>query len=546
VSKADACGAGDSASSSSDLLESALRSLPVGVVVRESGDGPICYMNDAALRQQRVSGDPVDGRQELEHRSTSICVAGKGYDISTSFDVSDYRWREAELTKRAFFDDLTGLPKRELFERSVNGMIQEECQAFALSFIDIDNFKYVNDYYGHAVGDQLLKKIARRISDGMRPSDLLARVGGDEFVLLTSPVRPEAGPILEIEHLARRFREPFFIDGYEIFSSASIGVSIYPSHGQDYATLSANADRAMYRVKGSTKGAVSLFDAGLGHVATERMEAEQRLRLAIRDRRLGCAFQPKVDFRTNEIVGIEVLLRWLDDNGDFRPPGDLIKVAIEVGLMDDVALTVLDQVTGQIDLINDAFGPNAGISLNVAAKQATDVEFMTKFAAALQATGYAQRFTIELTEEAFLSKGEFQLRVLPMLREIGVKVSIDDFGVGYSSLSALAEITADELKVDRSFVTDIHKRPRNQSVLKVIELLGQSLGMQLVVEGVETFEELAYLSTATRISQAQGFYFSKPVVLQSLSRSSPPSADRREGPTRDAGHARHRATRARH
>jgi diguanylate cyclase (GGDEF)-like protein len=522
-----------------------MQALPIGIVVREAGDGPIRFANDAALRASGQA-DADDSQQNFEYRETTISVAGTTYDVSAAIDVSDFHWREAELTKRAFFDDLTGLPKRELFERSVNAMIQEDCAPFALSFIDIDNFKYVNDYYGHAVGDQLLKKIARRISDGMRPTDLLARVGGDEFVLLTSPVQGDAGPIPELEHLARRFREPFFIDGYEIFSSASIGVSIFPPHGQDYATLSANADRAMYRVKGSTKGAVSIFDAGLGRVATERMEAEQRLRLAIRDRRLGCAFQPKVDFRTNEIVGVEVLLRWLDENGDFRPPGELIKVAIEVGLMDDVALTVLDQVTGQIDLINDAFGPNAGISLNVAAKQATDLDFMTKFASAIHATGYAERFTLELTEEAFLSKGEFQLRILPMLRDVGVKVSIDDFGVGYSSLSALAEITADELKVDRSFITDIHMRPRNQSILKVIELLGQSLGMQVVVEGIETFEELAYLTTATRISCAQGFYFSKPIVLQSISRSSPSLGDRRDPHMRDIGQGRARSSRGRH
>jgi EAL domain-containing protein (putative c-di-GMP-specific phosphodiesterase class I) len=177
-------------------------------------------------------------------------------------------------------------------------------------------------------------------------------------------------------------------------------------------------------------------------------------------------------------------------------------------------MIVVEQVIEQIDLINDAFGPEATISLNIGAKQAGELAFMRKLVDVLRATGYPGRFIIELTEEAFLSGGDFQERVLPMLRELGIGVSIDDFGVGYSSLSALAEITADELKVDRSFITDIHRKPRNQTILKVIELLGTALNMRIVVEGVETFEELAYLQAATRISCAQGYYFAKPMFLQ--------------------------------
>jgi len=317
-----------------------------------------------------------------------------------------------------------------------------------------------------------------------------------------------------VERQSARFRQPFFIDGFEIFASASIGVSLYPAHGESYEVLRANADSAMYRVKASTKGGIKLFDANLSEAATARMEVEQRLRLAIRDRSFLCAFQPKVDFRTDEIVGLEVLLRWRDENGIIRAPGDFIKLAIELGLMDEISMIVLSQVIDQIDEINDAFGPNASISLNVAAKQATDLAFMNALVERLVHTGYPSRFVLELTEEAFLSKGEFQASVLPMLRDHGIGVSIDDFGVGYSSLSALAEITADELKVDRSFIGSIHKKPRNQTILKVIELLGSALKMRIVVEGVETYEELAYLQAATRINVAQGYYFAKPMFLR--------------------------------
>ncbi len=507
--------------------------LPLGLAIRRREDGCSLFANRVARLKQ--SGAPTGCVVEaetgdFEHRTHLAVVDGQDYDVTVSVDAAHHRRIEAELTRRAFYDDLTGLPKRDLFEQTLNAMIAENCPPFALSFIDVDNFKYVNDYHGHAVGDQLLKKIVRRICDTMRPTDLLARVGGDEFVLLTTPISSLERPGPEIEHLSERFREPFFIDGYEIFSSASIGVSLFPLHGRQYDVLRANADSAMYRVKGTTKGGVCLFDARLGHAAAERMEVEQRLRLAIRDKRICCAFQPKVDFRTDTIVGMEVLLRWQDVNGEIRAPGEILKLALELGLMDDIALMVLERVTEQIDDINETFGPNASISLNVAARQAGDFAFMTSFTQALVATGYPDRFILELTEEAFLSTGDFQAKILPMIRGIGARVSIDDFGVGYSSLSALAEITADELKVDRSFITDIHKKPRNQSILKMIELLGTALGMRIVVEGVETHEELAYLMGATRIACAQGFYFSKPILMRNaVSGCGDPGQPSREG-----------------
>ena len=495
-----------------------------GVAIYDRMAGASVYANLAAMALlDEVGGSGVDvARQAVE-------VDGHAYDIVTFVDATERRRVEDELAKRAFYDDLTGLPKTNLIQQTVDGMIADGAQPFALSFIDVDNFKFINDYYGHGVGDQLLVKIAQRISDNSRSTDLMARVGGDEFVLLTTPIASfyEVGP--EVDRLSTRFREPFFIDGFEIFASASIGVSLYPAHGQSYEILRANADSAMYRVKETAKGGIKLFDSNLSDAATARMEVEQRLRLAIRDQSFFCAFQPKIDFRSDTIVGMEVLLRWRDENGVIHAPGDFIKLAIELGLIDDITMIVVEQVIDQIDLINDAFGPKATISLNVGAKQAGELAFMRKLVDVLSATGYAARFVIELTEEAFLSKGEFQEHVLPMLRGVGIGVSIDDFGVGYSSLSALAEITADELKVDRSFITDIHRKPRNQTILKVIELLGTALNMRIIVEGVETFEELAYLQAATRISCAQGYYFAKPMFLQEPSKASDASGGRTRG-----------------
>ena len=247
--------------------------------------------------------------------------------------------------------------------------------------------------------------------------------------------------------------------------------------------------------------------------ARGRMETEQRLRLAIRDRRFLCAYQPKVDIHTRATVGLEVLLRWRDEDGFIQPPGDFIALAIDLGMIDDICRMVLQETVEALGDIDAAFGPGVSISFNVAAKQAGDARFMAELVADLAATGCAERFMVELTEEAFLAKGALQTTILPMLRGIGTKVSIDDFGVGYSSLSALADLDADEIKIDRSFITHIHRRPRSQSILRLIESLGHALGMTIVAEGVETVEELAYLTGATRIRHAQGFYFAKPMAL---------------------------------
>jgi EAL domain-containing protein (putative c-di-GMP-specific phosphodiesterase class I) len=246
------------------------------------------------------------------------------------------------------------------------------------------------------------------------------------------------------------------------------------------------------------------------------MELEQSLRLAILDKRFCCAFQPKVDIRTREIKGIEALVRLRSDEGVLQAPGSFINLAVELGLIDELTHLVLAEIMKSIDLINDTFGANTSISINVAAKQAGNPEFMQSFARALEATGCPQRFIIEVTEDAFVAKTHFQDEILPIFRKLGVGISIDDFGIGYSSLSALADITADEIKIDRSFITDIHKRPRSQGILRAIESLSEALGMTVIAEGLESFEELAYLQAATKIRYAQGYYFNKPIFLEEL------------------------------
>ncbi|SFM78485.1 putative bifunctional diguanylate cyclase/phosphodiesterase [Methylobacterium pseudosasicola] len=515
-----------------NLLEVILQALPVGIVVHD--DLGRCILANAATQQlgtkatrdlpraalthpDGVVVEPV-GERMMEVQVRSVKVDEEVYTLTSLVDFTHHHRLQRDLINRAYIDALTGLPNRTMFEQSVEELVARagRTDRFALAFIDLDNFKHINDYYSHAAGDAVLRRVSDRIRGALRASDMLARVGGDEFVLLLNPVTDRAATFAAITEISERLKQPCFIDGHEIFASASIGVSLFPDHGATYEILRCRADNAMYQVKGGVKGGVSLFDETMSHAATARMAVEQRLRLAIRDRRFCCAFQPKVDMRTHTVLGVEVLLRWRDEHGTIHTPGNFIGLAIELGLINEITLQVLSETIRSIPVIDDIFGTGVSISLNIAAKQACDVPFMTQFCDTLGKTGMASRFVLELTEEAFFTKGLFQREVLPCIRAVGARVSIDNFGVGYSSLAALAEITADELKIDRSFITDIHKRPRSQILLRAIESLGLALGMSVVAEGVETHEEVAYLLGATQIRCAQGYYFAKPMLIDQI------------------------------
>jgi cyclic di-GMP phosphodiesterase Gmr len=465
--------------------------------------------------EEKIAGPA--GEQTWLTRHQGMRVLDRAVLLTSSLDITARKQVEDALLQRVNFDDLTGLPNRILMRERVDLILRDPERRFALAFIDLDNFKHINDYYSHAVGDALLLKIAGRIAKRLRDSDMLARISGDEFLLLLDPIEDDAQIATIVEQILADLKQPFHIEAFEVFTSASIGVSVHPAHGLTYEDLRRNADSAMYRAKSDAKGAAVYFNLNMGRAITARMELEQRLRLAIRDCRFCCAFQPKVDIRSQEVVGFETLVRWRDDEGEIHPPSSFIDLAIELGLIDTITRFVLAETLRSIEILDREFGCETTISVNVAAKQASDLIFMRSLVEILRLSTFAPRIMLELTEDAFVGKSRFQLQVLPMLREIGVRVSIDDFGTGYSSLSALADITADELKVDRSFISSIHERPRSQSVLRAIESLGQALGMSIVAEGVETFEELAYLQAATRIRQAQGFYFSKPFFLEEAS-----------------------------
>jgi cyclic di-GMP phosphodiesterase Gmr len=549
------------ADSELSILRDVFRLLPTGVTVQDE-QGRFLLVNDAAAAQLGIApGAPATSPSpELNHRRETglellhagrshvaeecvssgalkqvlltahrpVRIADRNLLLSSSADISEQKAVEDHLFRSAYYDELTGLPTRRVIEHRTNSLLHRETQGrFALAFLDIDNFKHINDYYGHAIGDTLLVELAKRLGLDLRESDMLSRISGDEFLLLLDPIQGEHEVADYIDFTLQRLRAPFFIDGSEIFASTSIGVSLYPEHGGSYEVLCQNADIAMYRVKNDGKGTAAFFDSSMEREALARMKVEQSLRHAILEKRFCCAFQAKVDIRTQDIKGIEALVRLRDDEGVIQAPGTFINLAVELGLIDELTHLVLAEIVKSIDLINETFGHDTSISINVAAKQAGNPEFMRSFAEALQATGFPKRFMIEVTEDAFVAKTHFQDEILPIFRKLGVGISIDDFGIGYSSLSALADITADEIKIDRSFITDIHKRPRSQGILRAIESLSEALGMTVVAEGLETHEELLYLQAATKIRYAQGYYFSRPIFLEELKPAIPIASEAR-------------------
>ncbi|CAG4917395.1 putative bifunctional diguanylate cyclase/phosphodiesterase [Paraburkholderia saeva] len=544
---------------SAALLDAIVGALPVGVSVQDD-EGRLLVLNEAAAlaigdeavrlrgsipfgvrsagidqisrRRERFLKHLRSGEAQLRERVVMIgnqphtllvtgkpaVVGGKTMLVSTSIDITERKRFEDELTFRAFHDQLTGLPNRALMRELVDAALLAHSRGgmFALAFIDLDNFKSINDYYSHAIGDALLCAVATRIAGQMRAGDTLARISGDEFLLLVNPLDdPEQLPRL-MDRVVGTMKEPFFIEGHEVLTSATVGVSIFPRHGQTYDMLRRCADNAMYRAKSDRKGSARCFDVAMGDALTARMDMEQRLRTAVRDRHFRTVFQPKVEIGTGKIVGFEALVRWVEVGREVSSPGLFIALATELGLIDAITNFVLDDVVSSLPLLRSRFGAHISISINIAARQAGDVALMDALIDRLHAEGIARAVVLELTEDALIATQRFQRQVLPRLREMGVRVSIDDFGTGFSSLSTLADITADEVKVDRAFISSIHERPRSQGILKAIESLCQALRIEVVAEGVETELELAYLEGQTSIQFVQGYYFGKPQYIESL------------------------------
>lgn len=428
-----------------------------------------------------------------------------------------------ELTQLALHDTLTGLPNRSLLADRIElaiAKVAEQGGCFALMFIDLDGFKPVNDAFGHHAGDLLLKAVATRLRGHLHSQDTLARIGGDEFVLLVELQDPSDAMNVAIKQVNLVSR-PFKVAEHDLQLSASLGIVLYPGNGQDQHELLRNADAAMYHAKRIGKNGYSFFDASMNSNARQQLQLVQDLRLAVAAGQFRLHYQPKFDAKQGQPIGAEALLRWEHPQHGLLAPDRFISLAEKTGLIISIGDWVLDEACRQMRLWLDEGIEGWRIAVNLSAIQFCHAGLLDSVARALERHALpANCLTLEITETTAMSDVEVSLTVLQQLSDMGVDLSIDDFGTGYSSLMYLKRLPANELKIDRGFVRELEDEGEDAAIVSAIVALGRALGLRIVAEGVETSSQQAFL-TRLGCDALQGYLLGRPVPAEQLLGSSP-------------------------
>jgi diguanylate cyclase (GGDEF)-like protein/PAS domain S-box-containing protein len=459
--------------------------------------------------------------QFLAHRNR----AGRIEYFSTVLrDISERKVFEAQLEHAATHDPLTGLPNRTLLlDRLTMALARarRHHSSLAVLFLDLDQFKVINDSHGHSLGDELLIAIAQRIAAALHPDDTVARFGGDEFVVLCEDLHDENEAVMIAKRLLASLEGVFDIDGTEIFVGASIGIS-HLRPGDEQATpesLLREADAAMYRAKDRGRAQIAVYDETLRSQSLWRLDTETALRHALERDELVVYFQPIVDLRSGRVRELEALLRWNHPDRGLLPPSEFISIAEETGLIIPIGATVLEQACRQVAEWQRAL-PDLqplSVAVNLSGRQLGDPDLADQIASTIARTGVQpEQIVLEMTESLLMHDVEFSHETLARLKELRVRLAIDDFGTGYSSLSYLREFPVDVLKVDRSFVAGLGTVGGDEAIVAAIISLAHTLGLVAVAEGVETVAQLERLRTLG-CDLAQGFYLAHPAPAAELS-----------------------------
>ena len=436
--------------------------------------------------------------------------------VVTYEDVTERHKAQARVAHMARHDSLTDLPNRTLFrEKMSEGLNQVAIAGGAMAVLcfDLDNFKTVNDRLGHAAGDRLLRWVAARLKENVGEHDTVARLGGDEFAVLQRGPQPQSA-----ERLARRLVEiighPPPLENQSIHVGASVGIAIAPDHGLDADELMKCADLALYQAKAKGRGAYQLFEPEMEEEARSRHALEQDLRGALEARQFNLVFQPQVRLDSSELTGFEALLRWKHPSRGLVSPAEFIPIAEENGLIVPIGEWVLRTACATA-----ASWPGVAVAVNLSPVQFRSRGLVAMVTSALAEAGLPpQRLELEVTETALLDDSEATIEILHQLRALGVRVSLDDFGVGYSSLSYLRKFPFDRIKIDRSFVGTLGESPESIAIVRTIASLGSVLGVETTAEGVETEEQLAFVRECG-CTAVQGYYFGKPCPASEVSRT---------------------------
>ncbi len=421
-----------------------------------------------------------------------------------------------ELTQLALHDNLTGLPNRILLaDRIDQAMRKADAQgsAFALMFLDLDGFKPVNDAFGHHVGDQLLRAVAVRMRENFHRHDTLARIGGDEFVLLVELEDAEEAVSVASRQVSL-VSQPFSVQEHDLQVTVSIGISLYPGNGRTQQELLMNADAAMYHAKNAGKNGYSFFDASMNTNARNQLQLLQDLRLALREGQFCLHYQPKFSAGTHLPVGAEALVRWNHPQHGLLMPDKFIALAEKTGLIIPIGEWVLHEACGQMKRWYDSGFTDWRIAVNLSALQFSHVGLVDTVADALATHGLpANCLTLEITETTAMSDADASMTVLQKLSDMHVDLSIDDFGTGYSSLMYLKRLPANELKIDRGFVRDLEHDSDDAAIVSAIVALGQALNLRIVAEGVETASQQSFL-TRLGCDSLQGYLLGYPLPAE--------------------------------
>ena len=441
--------------------------------------------------------------------------------IAVFSDITERKATEAKVEYLAHHDALTNLPNRTLLQDRFAQAVAHAARnntLMALLFLDLDRFKQINDTLGHDVGDHLLQEIAIRLVNCLREVDIICRQGGDEFIIVLTELKDNDAAMQITQKILLQLNEPFNIDGTQIITSFSIGISLYPDDSTNFEGLLNKADTAMYAAKKQGRNTFRFFSNEMNMASIERMNLENDLRKALEKGELSLHYQPQYSIKDRQLVGAEALLRWTKSTGEQVPPAKFIPVAEDIGLIVPIGDWVLYEACRQNRIWHDA-GLKLTINVNVSAVQFKQGNMLESVRSALTLSGLEGRYLeLELTEMCLMADTEAIMTVMVELKKLGVAFAIDDFGAGYSSLSYMNRFTIDRLKIDQSFVNNLSQgQQENKAIVQAIIQLGRTLSIQVLAEGVETEDQLDQLSQLG-CENVQGYYLSHPLPVEDFER----------------------------
>jgi len=484
------------------------------------------YLAEALVTRESMAFEfEVEGEEKyfelrmIAHQASSV--------IAIVRDVTERKQADARIHQLAFFDTLTGLPNRQQMVRNLRRVLdagKRTGRGVAVLYIDLDQFKRINDTLGHTIGDSLLKTVAKRLESGLRASDYvsraeassvdalrLARIGGDEFVALMPGVTDESQAIALAERVMSILRAPFTLDAHQLVVTPSVGIAVSPQHGRDIETLLMNADTAMYQAKSDGRNRYRIYSSTMNERSLERLQVEADLRRAIAGEKLALHYQPIIEISSGAVVGVEALLRWNHPERGWISPTSFVPVAEESGLIGSLGDWVIKTACRQVRTWSS--GPLCGlhVAINVSGQQFVQPGFLSNLMRCVWENSiHADRLELEITESLLLRDAEENISLLQAIKDAGLRVAVDDFGTGYSSLSYLKRLPIDAIKIDRSFVSGLHERRDDAAICAAILAMAHELGLKVVAEGVELEEQYEFLKRHG-CDFAQGFLLGRPM-----------------------------------